>query len=95
MHGRPEKSKVTRYESAMQVKKQIGRDPLEFQSAPTLPEECKHLWEVFTRLCSVNYQEIQAYCTMTFDTLCRWEVDAIIGLDRIRNNPPESYQWKK
>lgn len=95
MHSRPEKSKVTRYETAMQVKKQIGRDPVELQMAPDFPDACKHLWAVFTRLSRVDYQEIQAYCHLTGDYLDRWEIDAIIGLDRARANPPTRFLWLK
>lgn len=95
MHSRPEKSKVTRYETATQVAKQIGRDPIEIQLAPELPGVCVHLWGIFTRLPSVSYQEIQAYSAMTGDLLQRWELDAIMGLDRTRNNPPTRFLWPK
>lgn len=95
MHTRPEKSKVTRYETAMQVKKQIGKDPIELQLAPDLPEECAPLWDSFTRLSNCSYTEIKAYCELTGDLLCPWEISAIIGLDRIRQNPPERFLWLK
>ena len=95
MHSRPEKSKVTRYETAKQVQKQIGREPAELQLAPDLPSACSHLWGAYTRLSSSSYQEIKAYCDLTGDTLEPWEIDAIIGLDKIRQNPPSMYKWQK
>lgn len=79
----------------MQVKKQIGRDPVELQNAPPLPDACRHLWAIFTRLSQVSFAEIQAYSQLTHDYLDRWEIDAIIGLDCARNNPPTRFLWLK
>ncbi len=93
MHSRPEKSKITRYETAMQVAKQLGRDPIEIQLAPSMPDVCGHLWDIFIRLSGVSFSEIESYCNLTGDKLKRWEIDAIIGLDRARNNPPTRFLW--
>lgn len=95
MHSRPEKSSITRMENAQQVAKQLGRDPVELQLAPELPKECMYLWDIFTKLAGVSYQEIQAYCNVTGERLYKWETDALIGLDRARQNPPTRFLWLK
>ena len=88
MHARPEGSKISRYDTAIQVEKTLGRPPIELQAMPDMPNECAPVWETFTRLSSCSYTEIKAYIDLTGDILQRWEIGAIIGLDNIRKNPP-------
>lgn len=94
MHSRPEGSKVSRFETCQQVQKS-GIEPIEFVQAPELPAECAELWEAFTRLSLCSYQEIDAYQRLTGVELVTWEIDALIGLDKIRNNPPKVYEWSQ
>ena len=95
MHGRPEASKVSRYETALQVQSQIGRPPMELQLAPDLPVESECLWGAFSRLSDVSYTEIKAYAELTGNDLDCWEIDTIIGLGKIRLNPPSKYEWQE
>lgn len=78
----------------MQVRKS-GIEPIEFAQAPELPGECSEVWETFTRLYECSYKEIESYQNVTGSILSNWEIDAIIGLNRIRNNPPQVYEWSQ
>ena len=95
IHESEEGSKVTRYDSLTQVAKQTGREPEELQLAPSFPAACRHLWDVFMRLDTVSYQEINAYALATYDQLEPWEINSIIALDKVRSNPPVRFQWQK
>lgn len=58
---------------------------------PDLPHYAWHVWSAYHRLSvtrqngmhinAISYQEMQAYCRMTGDTLAPWEVEAISGID--------------
>ena len=94
MHAVPEGSKVTRYQSCVQVQKS-GVTPVEFDQAPELPPECSDLWGCFTRLSNTSFTEIESYVRLTGNELEPWEIEIIVQLGGIRNNPPESYQWSQ
>lgn len=74
------------------MEKSIGREPQELAEAPELPAECTSVWDTFIRLSCCSYTEIKAYCDLTGDDLSVWEIDTLIGLDKIRNNPPEAIE---
>lgn len=95
MHSFPEGSKISRYDSCKQVMESSSIMPVEMSQMPDMPDECTFLWDAFTRLSSCSYTEIKAYIELTGDCLGRWEIDAIIQLNKVRANPPTRFQWLK
>ena len=53
---------------------------------PEFPTPCAKVWSTFSLLADVSYSEIAAYTQVTGEEFQRWEVSAIIGLDRIRKS---------
>ena len=61
--------------------------PPQLADRPELNEACVNAWETFISLPIVNYSEIKAMIELTGNHLEPWEIDAIMGLDKLRNSP--------
>lgn len=92
MHSKPEGSKVSHYDTLKQVQKTIGKAPEGLKDHPQMPDCCINVWTTFSLLADVTYTEIAAYTQVTGEEFQKWEVQALIGLDRIRKAERE---WPK
>jgi hypothetical protein len=84
IHGRPEGSDISRYESLKQVEKTTGKTPPELLSTPTLSEELTACWDAYVKLETHSYTEIDAYIRLTGLELEPWEVEAIMALSKFQ-----------
>lgn len=88
IHAYPEGSKVSRYDTLIQVKKTTGKSPKELQEAPNLGLEAEHAWNVYTSLSEHTFTELQNYMNFTGDELLPWESKAIVKLAKYREVTP-------
>ena len=61
--------------------------PPQLASKPEFDDACFNAWDTFTKLSVITYSEIKAMIDLTGNTLEPWEVEAIMGLERLRNSP--------
>jgi len=90
IHSCEEGQKVSRLDNLKQVAKthkKLGLPPPKGMFGPEMPKEAGNAWDTFTNMSSVNYTEIQAMISLTGNTLEPWEVEAIMGLDKLRRTP--------
>lgn len=88
IHGRPEGSTVSRYDSLKQVEKSTGKTPPELRNPPKLSNMHNDVWQSYISLVSYSYQEINAYTQLTGNHLHNWEIKAIIELSKYREVKP-------
>ena len=91
IHGRPEGSSISRYDTLKQVEKSTGRTPQDLLNGPSIGSEHHYAWEAFCVLKDHTYSEIEAYSRLTGVKLSPWEVDAVIALSRHRE---AGIQWQ-
>ena len=57
---------------------------------PTLDEALSKTWNAYCLIASgveaISLQDIKAYCDLYDERLDQWQIDAILGLDRARQN---------
>lgn len=88
IHGKPEGSTVSRYDSLQQVKNTTGKIPQELQDAPPLGMELQDTWDAFNSLTEFSYTEISNFIALTGRDLEPWEVKAIVKLAKYREVTP-------
>lgn len=79
---------VSNYDTLMQVVKS-GGSPAYIVNQPRLPDGCEYVWRCFSEIAEPSYSEIKAYVELTGQILDGWEVDAVVMLNSIKNNPLE------
>lgn len=91
IHSCEEGQKVSRYKNLKQVEKTCVKmglpAPEALRNAPVLDDACVNAWETFGKLTAVTFVEIKAMIDVTGNELEPWEIDAIIGLNRLRSSP--------
>ena len=80
-------TKQTKMEHLNIVWKQSGNKPQELADVPEPPPELLYLWDWLGELTyPMSFAELEAWGRLTGHTLCRWEVEALVKLDRVRGN---------
>lgn len=69
------------------VWKATGTKPQELADLPDPPEELMYLWHwLGDQVHPMSYAELEGWARLTGRSLSRWEVEALIQLDRARAN---------
>jgi hypothetical protein len=91
MHGKPEGSTISRYDSLKQVEKTTGKTPPDLLGGPKFKQEFEYAWQMFCTMPKHSYTEIEAYSRLTGVKLSPWEVEAVMVLSRQRE---AGIQWQ-
>ena len=80
-------TKQTKMEHLTIVWKQSGKKPQELADIPEPPRELMYLWKWLGDLSyPMSFAELEAWGRLTGHELRRWEVEALVKLDRVRCN---------
>ena len=77
---------VSRYDNLLAAQK-AGVKVHDLDNKPEYNSACDRAFDVFRKISGASMTEISAYCQLYGETLQAWEIDLIISLDRLRQNP--------
>lgn len=77
---------VSRHDNLLAAQK-AGVQVHDLESKPEYSSACDRAFDVFGKISGASMVEISAYCQLYGETLQAWEIDLIVSLERLRQNP--------
>lgn len=92
--NKTDKDGISEREHLEQVERQTGRRLEALESPTPFPVALSHIWSAFISLSNsrsagfsgpnpITYEQIKAWKELTETPLDAWEVEAVVGLDRV------------